>query len=115
MTSAAALFFDVFGPSRLSFGNCPRGRAYAQAVGHPISTGSPSQMPGRDEYQPAMEDVRAGRVPFCKLDVLHRQNLDRILPRFGIAGLAEDAERKLNLAWHRLDRLGPTCRAPWPG
>jgi 2-haloacid dehalogenase len=57
----------------------------------------------RDEYQPAMEDVRAGRVPFGKLDLLHRQNLDRILPRFGIAGLAEDAARTLNLAWHRLD------------
>jgi 2-haloacid dehalogenase len=46
--------------------------------------------------------VRAGRRPFCKLDVLHRQNLDRILPRFGVSGLAEEAARNLNLAWHRL-------------
>jgi 2-haloacid dehalogenase len=57
----------------------------------------------RDEYQPAMEDVRAGRIPFCKLDLLHRRNLDRILPRFGVSGLSEDAARDLNLAWHRLD------------
>jgi 2-haloacid dehalogenase len=47
--------------------------------------------------------VRGGRAPFCKLDVLHRRNLERILPRFGISSLAEEAARKLNLAWHRLD------------
>ena len=51
-----------------------------------------------------MEEVRAGRIPFCKLDVLHRRNLDRILPRFGLAGLAEDVARELNL------RLAPARR-----
>src|SRR5262249_1830407 len=55
------------------------------------------------EYQPALEEVRAGRTAFRKLDVLHRENLDRILPRFGISELAEDSARNLNLAWHRLD------------
>jgi len=57
----------------------------------------------RDQYQPGMEEVRSGRIPFSKLDVLHRHNLERILPRFGICGLAEEAARNLNLAWHRLD------------
>ena len=57
----------------------------------------------RDEYQPGMEEVRSGRIPFSKLDVLHRRNLERILPRFRISGLTEDAMRELNLAWHRLD------------
>ena len=57
----------------------------------------------RAEYQPAMEEVRSGRLPFCRLDVLHRRNLDRILPRFEVAGLPEDVMRELNLAWHRLD------------
>jgi 2-haloacid dehalogenase len=57
----------------------------------------------RGEYQGAMEDVRCGRLPFRKLDVLHRQNLDRILPRFGIETLGEDDRRALTLAWHRLD------------
>ena len=47
--------------------------------------------------------MRTGRIPFSKLDVLHRRNLERILPRFGISGLAEDAAHNLNLAWHRLD------------
>jgi 2-haloacid dehalogenase len=57
----------------------------------------------RGEYQGAMEEVRSGSVAFTKLDVLHRRNLDRILPRFGISQLSEDVARELNLAWHRLD------------
>jgi 2-haloacid dehalogenase len=50
-----------------------------------------------------MEEVRSGRIPFSRLDVLHRRMLDRILPRFGIEDLPEDVSRSLNLAWHRLD------------
>jgi 2-haloacid dehalogenase len=57
----------------------------------------------RGEYQPAMEEVRAGRIPFSKLDALHRMNLERILPRFGVHGLSEETLTDLNLAWHRLD------------
>jgi 2-haloacid dehalogenase len=56
----------------------------------------------RGEYQPSMEEVRAGRIPFSKLDVLHRRNLDRIRPRFGLSDLSEDVCRALNTAWHRL-------------
>src|SRR5579862_8203238 len=50
----------------------------------------------RDEYQPAMEEVRAGRLPFSKLDVLHRRNLDLIAPRFGIDALGEEERRHLD-------------------
>jgi 2-haloacid dehalogenase len=57
----------------------------------------------RGEYQGAMEEVRAGRIPFCKLDVLHRRNLEITLKKFGVATLGEDDKRELNLAWHRLD------------
>ncbi len=57
----------------------------------------------RGEYQGAMEEVRSGRLPFCKLDVLHRRNLDRILPRFGADALGEEDRRRVNMAWHRLD------------
>jgi 2-haloacid dehalogenase len=35
--------------------------------------------------------------------VLHRRNLDLILPRFKIASLSEAELQNLNLAWHRLD------------
>jgi 2-haloacid dehalogenase len=34
-------------------------------------------------YQPSMEEVRSGRQPFVKLDVLHRRMLDRIRPNSG--------------------------------
>lgn len=57
----------------------------------------------RDEYQGAMDEVRTGRIAFCKLDVLHRRNLDIALDRFAVTGLSEEDKRGLNLAWHRLD------------
>ena len=57
----------------------------------------------RGEYQGAMDEVRSGRIAFCKLDVLHRRNLEITLTRFGVTGLSEDDKRDLNLAWHRLD------------
>lgn len=60
----------------------------------------------RGEYQPSMEEVRAGRIPFSKLDALHRRNLDRVLERLGLQRLGDAIRADLNLAWHRLD--------PWP-
>ncbi len=57
----------------------------------------------RDQYQPSMEEVRAGRLPFSKLDVLHRRNLDIVLRDFGLDRVDEAARANLNLAWHRLD------------
>lgn len=62
----------------------------------------------RRRYSPAMEEVRSGRRPFTRLDVLHRENLDATLQEFGIDPAAVPAAElaELNLAWHRLD--------PWP-
>ncbi|APA90044.1 haloacid dehalogenase type II (plasmid) [Paraburkholderia sprentiae WSM5005] len=60
----------------------------------------------RREYSPAMEEVRSGRRPYVRLDVLHRENLVKVLAHFGIAGACEPEIDELNLAWHRLD--------PWP-
>jgi 2-haloacid dehalogenase len=57
----------------------------------------------RAQYQPAMEEVRSGKIPFSKLDVLHRRNLEVVLKAFGIHDLDEAARVHLNLAWHRLD------------
>jgi 2-haloacid dehalogenase len=57
----------------------------------------------RDQYQPAMEEVRSGRLPFSKLDVLHRRNLEVVLAGYGINTLDEATKHQLNLAWHRLD------------
>jgi 2-haloacid dehalogenase len=57
----------------------------------------------RDEYQPGMEEVRAGRLPFSKLDGLHRANLVRMAPRFGLENLSDEVLDDLTLVWHRLD------------
>ena len=57
-------------------------------------------------YQPAMDEVRSGRRPWTKLDVLHRESLEKLLPEFGLTGLSEAERDHLNKAWHRLD--------PWP-
>ncbi|MDV6263241.1 haloacid dehalogenase type II [Rhodococcoides yunnanense] len=59
----------------------------------------------RSMYQPAMEEVRSGRRPFTRLDVLHLESLRVVLSEFDIR-LAEDRIAALNQAWHRLD--------PWP-
>jgi 2-haloacid dehalogenase len=101
--TAKALFFDVFGTLvdwRTSIAR--EAGAILKPLGHTLDWLAFADA-WRDEYQPAMEEVRAGRIAFSKLDVLHRHNLERILPRFGIAGLAEETARDLNLAWHRLD------------
>ena len=57
----------------------------------------------RGQYQPGMEEVRSGRQPFSKLDVLHRRNLERILAQFRLQDLSGDTLHDLNRAWHRLD------------
>ena len=100
--SIRALFFDVFG-TLVDFrtGVAREAESILGSAGHKLNWGAFADA-WRKEYQPALEDVRAGRRPFCKLDVLHRENLDRILPRFGVSNVAEDAARNLNLAWHRL-------------
>jgi 2-haloacid dehalogenase len=100
--SIKALFFDVFG-TLVDFrtGVAREAESILGSAGHKLDWGAFADA-WRKEYQPALEEVRAGRMAFRKLDLLHRENLDRILPRFGVSGLTEDAARNLNLAWHRL-------------
>jgi 2-haloacid dehalogenase len=101
--AAKALFFDVFGTLvdwRTSIAR--EAKALLEPRGHVLDWSAFADA-WRGEYQGAMEEVRAGRIAFCKLDVLHRRNLDRILPRFVLAALGEDDRRALNMAWHRLD------------
>lgn len=99
MNGIRALFFDVFGTLVDWRGSIARevrrlglgvdGEAFADAW--------------RGEYQPAMQAIRQGSRGFVKLDILHRENLDRILPRFGLEGMGEADRAALNLIWHRLD------------
>jgi 2-haloacid dehalogenase len=64
----------------------------------------------RDQYQPAMELVRVGRLPFSKLDALHRRNLDIVLSQFQLTQVDEATRVNLNLAWHRLDAWPDVAR-----
>ena len=57
----------------------------------------------RAGYQPAMAPVRESRRDYVRLDALHREILDRLLPRFGLEGLSETEKDRLNRVWHRLE------------
>jgi 2-haloacid dehalogenase len=101
--SVKALFFDVFGTLvDWRSGIARESQAILAPLGHTVDWLAFADA-WRGEYQPAMEEVRAGRIPFSKLDVLHRRNLERTLTRFKIGGLDERVMHELNLAWHRLD------------
>ncbi|HVZ50561.1 MAG TPA: haloacid dehalogenase type II [Pseudolabrys sp.] len=98
-----ALFFDVFGTLmdwRTSVAR--EAQRILGPLGHRLDWIAFADA-WRAEYQPGMEEVRSGRQPFAKLDILHRRNLERFVPRFGLAGLSDDVLSELTLAWHRLD------------
>lgn len=103
LSKVQALFFDVFGTLmdwRTSVAR--ESRLILEPLGYNLDWIAFADA-WRNEYQPGMEEVRSGKIPFSKLDVLHRRNLERFLPRFNVTGLPEEVMRDLNLAWHRLD------------
>jgi 2-haloacid dehalogenase len=98
-----ALFFDVFGTLvdwRTSVAREAEG--ILSALGYDLDWIAFADA-WRAEYQPGMEEVRTGRIPFSKLDVLHRRNLVRLLPRFGLENLSDEVIDDLTQVWHRLD------------
>ena len=98
-----ALFYDVFGTLTDFRSSIAReAEAVLKPKGFTLDWGAFADA-WRGQYQPALEEVRAGRRAYCKLDILHRENLDTVLQRFGVAGLSEDEKQTLNLGWHRLD------------
>jgi len=102
-SSPKALFFDVFGTLvdwRRSIAR--EAEALLGPLGHALDWAAFADA-WRSQYQPSLEEVRAGRRPFSKLDHLHRLNLEQILPRFAVTGLDEPTLRRLTLAWHCLD------------
>jgi 2-haloacid dehalogenase len=60
----------------------------------------------RGAYQPSMQEVRDGRLPWTRIDDLHRRSLEQLLDRFEVRGLDEATLRRINTIWHRLQ--------PWP-
>ena len=57
----------------------------------------------RAGYQPAMQRVRSGELPWTRIDDLHRLILDDIAPAHGLGHLDEAQCQALNRVWHRLD------------
>jgi 2-haloacid dehalogenase len=103
MDGVKALFFDVFGTLvDWRTGVAREARTILEPLGYSLDWIAFADA-WRAEYQPGMEEVRSGRIPFSKLDVIHRRMLERIRPRFGLGGLGEAVLQDLNLAWHKLD------------
>lgn len=102
MTRPEILVFDVFGTVVDWHGSIVRelhvldanvdGEAFARAW--------------RAGYQPAMQRVRRGELPWTRIDDLHRVILDEIVADYGLGHLGETQRRQLNRVWHRL--------RPWP-
>jgi 2-haloacid dehalogenase len=104
-----ALLFDVFGTVvDWRSGVAREAAAFLARYGRGEGDAGAFADAWRRRYSPAMEEVRSGRRPFTRLDVLHRENLAALLPEFGIdpADVPAAALDQLNLCWHRLD--------PWP-
>jgi 2-haloacid dehalogenase len=103
MTSIRAMFFDVFGTLvDWRTGVAREAERMLKPLGYNLDWAAFADA-WRGEYQPGMEEVRSGRIPFCKLDLLHRRNLERFISRFGLRDLSDDVLHELTLAWHRLD------------
>nr|WP_200821759.1 haloacid dehalogenase type II [Caballeronia humi] len=107
MPEIKALLFDVFGTvvdwrSGVARDSQPFLARYAPSIdAHEFAD------TWRREYAPAMEEIRSKRRAFVRLDVLHRENLVKVISGYGIAPPPPAHELdELNLAWHRLD--------PWP-
>src|SRR3954454_8246175 len=108
MNGVRALVFDVFGTVVDWRSGVAREAGPFLARHAPGTDQAAFADAWRRQYQTAMEAVRPGHRPFTRLDVLHRENLEAILPGFGIdpASVPREELDALNLAWHRLD--------PWP-
>ena len=101
-----ALLFDVFGTVvdwRSSI--IAEGAEWGRAKGLKVDWGKFADR-WRAGYQPIMDKVRKGALPWTKLDDLHRMLLDPLLVEFKITNLTEAEKQDWNKVWHRL--------TPWP-
>ena len=85
-----ALIFDVFGTVVDWRGSITREvRALAQRKGIRLNAGKFANE-WRSGYQPAMDRVRKGELPWLNIDALHRLILDELLPKFQLHQLPEE-------------------------
>jgi 2-haloacid dehalogenase len=102
VTAVKALVFDVFG-TVVDWRSSVAREVDALARQRGVKVDGPTFADAwRAQYAPSMNRVRAGELPWTKLDDLHRMVLDQILPEFGLAGVNMAERATLNRAWHRL-------------
>ncbi len=101
--SLKALAFDVFGTVVDWRGSIGREMDVLAADRGLVVDGHAFADAWRAGYQPAMQRVRTGDLPWMKIDALHRLILDGLVERFGLGSLDEADLDHLNRAWHRLD------------
>ena len=105
-----ALLFDAFGTVvDWRSGVAREAAAFLQRYGAPGADPAAFADAWRRRYGPSMEEVRSGRRPFARLDVLHRENLEAALTEVGIdprQAPASALDELNHRAWRRLD--------PWP-
>jgi 2-haloacid dehalogenase len=107
MTPIRALIFDVFGTLVDWHGSVAR--EVAAVLGPRVPDPQRFAVEWRGQYQPSMQAVRSGALPFSKLDVLHRHNLDRVLDQRGLNDVDGATRQRLNDACTD-STPGPTWR-----
>lgn len=101
-----ALLFDTFGTTVDWFSSMV---AHAERLGS--ERGIDADWAGlvaewRAHYKPAIKRVRDGKRDWTGFDILHREELDKIVGKFGAERLASADRDLLTLGWHYL--------RPWP-
>src|SRR3954452_17818348 len=93
-----ALFFDMFGTILDWRGSVAReAEMILKPLGYSFDWGDFADA-WRAEYRPSMNEVIDGKRPFVKLDVLHRENLEKVLPKFGVKNLDPAKTHDINMA-----------------
>lgn len=107
ITPPKAVMFDVFGTLVDWRGSITR-EVKAAFEGHdlPIPADEFADI-WRAQYQPSMAPVRSGHRAYQPLEVLHRENLDRVFAEIECKNPLDESQTKTLVdGWERLD--------PWP-
>jgi 2-haloacid dehalogenase len=100
------LAFDVFGTVvDWRSGIIAEVKAVAREQGLAVDAGAVADR-WRSRYQPFLDRVRRGEMPWQVLDDLHRASLRELVAEFSLHSLTESDLDRLVFAWHHLP--------PWP-
>lgn len=102
-----AFIFDVFGTLVDWRGSITKSLAQVLAAKGLSGDAGALAVAWRNEYDPAMAPIRNGAREYTNLDVLHLENLEKVLSQAGfLASFSAQDLRQLARRWEALD--------PWP-